>query len=185
MEKVVSDLRLLASGLNAPPEIRLPERQVGSSIMPGKVNPVIPEYVITSAHRIYANDQLITSLAGQGCLELNAYLPEIGYAVLESLKLMVAMNRATRDHLLNHLEIDEEAARARLFQSPAITTALSPLIGYHNAGKLAKEMKKGGTDIFAANRSLDMVPEDKLKAMMQPENLLRKGFTMKDIREHL
>jgi len=185
MEKMVSDLRLLASGLNTHREIKLPERQVGSSIMPGKINPVIPEFVISSAHRIYANDQLVSSLAGQGCLELNAYLPEIGCAMLESLKLMISMNRATRDHLLNGLEVDEEVARARLFQSPSITTALSPLIGYHHAGKLAKEMKKSGTDIFTANRSLGMLHEEKLKALMQPENLLRKGFTMKDIRENL
>jgi len=185
MEKMVSDLRLLASGLNTQREIRLPERQVGSSIMPGKVNPVVPEFVISSAHRIYANDQLITSLAGQGCLELNAYLPEIGCAMLESLKLMVAMNRATRESLLNGLEVNEDVSRKRLFQSPSVTTLLSPLIGYHKAGELASEMKKRGTDIFSANRSLGMMPEEKLEALMQPENLLRKGFTVNDIREHL
>ncbi len=71
--------------------------------MPGKVNPVIPEYVISSAHRIYANDQLITSLAAQGCLELNAYLPEIGCAMLESLKLMIAMNQAINEKMLDGL----------------------------------------------------------------------------------
>jgi aspartate ammonia-lyase len=184
MEKMVSDLRLLASGLNTLREIRLPERQVGSSIMPGKVNPVVPEFVISSAHRIYANDQLITSLAAQGCLELNAYLPEIGCAMLESLKLMIAMNRTIGDRMLNGLEVNEEVARSRLFHSPSVATALSPLIGYHNAGILAKEMKKSGTDIFTANRSSGVIPEEKLNAWMQPENLLSKGFTMNDIKDH-
>jgi len=185
MEKMVSDLRLLASGLNTLKEITLPERQVGSSIMPGKVNPVIPEFVISSAHRIYANDQLITSLAAQGCLELNAYLPEIGCAMLESLKLMIAMNRAVLDSMLTGIQVNEEASRSRLFQSPSVTTALSPLIGYHQAGRLAKEMKSSGTDIFEANRSLGLVPEEKLEALMQPENLLKKGFSANDLKEYL
>ncbi len=185
MEKMVSDLRLLSSGVNMERELLLPDRQVGSSIMPGKVNPVIPEFVITSAHRIYSNDQMITSLSGQGCLELNAYLPEIGCALLESLKLLIAMNRTTRDHLLEGLTIDEGVARERLFRSPAITTALSPLIGYHKAGKLAREMKQKGVDLFEANRSLGLIPEERLTVLMQPGNLLKKGFTMNDIRKLL
>jgi aspartate ammonia-lyase len=82
LEKMVSDLRHLSSGLMGEKEIELPALQVGSSIMPGKINPVVPEYIISSAHRIYANDQKITSLCGQGCLELNAYLPEIGLAMI-------------------------------------------------------------------------------------------------------
>jgi len=185
MEKMVSDLRLLASGLSREREVNLPDRQVGSSIMPGKVNPVIPEFVITAAHRVYANDQLIGSLAGQGCLELNAYLPEIGCAMLESLRLMMAMNSTLREHMLEGLTVNEKAARERLFSSPAVTTALSPLIGYHRAARLAKEMRRTGKDVFDANRSLGLIPEKKLDSLMKPENLLKKGFTMNDIRELL
>ena len=185
MEKMVSDLRLLASGLRREREVNLPDRQVGSSIMPGKVNPVIPEFVITAAHRVYANDQLIGSLAGQGCLELNAYLPEIGCAMLESLRLMMAMNSTLREHMLEGLTVNEKAARERLFSSPAVTTALSPLIGYHRAARLAKEMRRTGKDVFDANRSLGLIPEKKLDSLMKPENLLKKGFTMNDIRELL
>jgi len=70
-------------------QLELPQVQVGSSIMPGKINPVIPEFVVSVAHKVYANDQLISSLSAQGCLELNAYLPVIGHALLESLKLLV------------------------------------------------------------------------------------------------
>jgi len=185
LEKIVSDLRLLASGVGKPNEIELPAKQVGSSIMPGKVNPVIPEFVITSAHRIYANDQLITSLAGQGCLELNAYLPEIGNAMLESLKLMISMNRAIHKKLLDGLYVNEEVARNRLFMSPAITTALSPLVGYHRAAELAREMKVTGKDIFGANEGLNILEKSKLEQLMEPDNLLKKGFTMDDIRELL
>ena len=183
LEKIASDLRLLASGLNDRREINLPSVQVGSSIMPGKVNPVIAEYVITSAHRIYANDLLITSLAGQGCLELNAYLPEIGNEMLESLKLMIAINQALGDRMLSGLEVNEEAARARLFLSPAVTTALSPLIGYHSAARLAKEMKESGGNIFEANRSLGILTDERLAELMQPDHLLKKGFTMNDMED--
>jgi aspartate ammonia-lyase len=90
LEKMVSDLRLLSSDITGRNEVILPQLQAGSSIMPGKVNPVIPEFVISAAHKIYANDQLITSLAAQGCLDLNAYLPVIGHSLLESIKLLIA-----------------------------------------------------------------------------------------------
>ena len=84
LEKMSSDFRLLSSDLAGDKIISIPDRQVGSSIMPGKINPVIPEFVISAAHKIYSNDVLISSLCGQGTLELNAYLPVIGCAVIES-----------------------------------------------------------------------------------------------------
>ncbi len=181
LEKMVSDLRLLASGIGGEPEIELPNQQVGSSIMPGKVNPVIPEYIITAAHRIYANDQKITSLSAQGCLELNAYLPEIGMAMLESLNLMISMNRTLREKVLNGLLVHTTLARKRLFLSPAVTTALSPLIGYNRASDLARKMKETGLDVFKANDMLKVIEPEKLKKLMEPHNLLKKGFTIKDI----
>lgn len=185
LEKIVSDLRLLSSGIISKPDVSLPEVQVGSSIMPGKVNPVIPEFIISSAHRIYANDQLITSLSAQGCLDLNAYLPEIGSALLESLKILIQMNHSMREHMLDGLVVHEEVAREKLFTSPAVTTALSPLIGYNKAAELAKEMKKSGKDIFSVNESLSVIDREKLERIMKPENLIKLGFTMNDIREVL
>ena len=182
LEKIVSDLRLLASGTGANKEIELPSQQVGSSIMPGKVNPVVPEYLISSAHRIYANDQKIATLSSKGCLELNAYLPEIGVAMLESLKLLVSMNRAFEDKVLKGLRVDEEAASTKLFNSPAVTTALSPLIGYKRAAELAAQMKKGKQNIFDANDTLDIIEAKKLKKLMEPGNMLKKGFTIDDIK---
>ncbi|MDF1571446.1 MAG: lyase family protein [Bacteroidales bacterium] len=183
MEKFASDLRLLAAGVRGEKEVLLPEKQSGSSIMPGKVNPVIPEFVISSAHQVYANDQLITGLAGQGQLDLNAYLPSIGNALLSSLKLLISINHTSREHLLKGLEIDETVAASRLFRSPAVTTALSPLIGYNKSGELARTMKKENIDIFEANDRLELLPAEKLKKIMQPEYLLKKGFSMKDVRD--
>jgi len=183
MEKFASDLRLLAAGVRGEKEVLLPEKQSGSSIMPGKVNPVIPEFVISSAHQVYANDQLITGLAGQGQLDLNAYLPSIGNALLSSVKLLISINHAFREHLLKGLEIDETVAASRLFRSPAVTTALSPFIGYHKAGEIAGAMKKENIDIFEANDRLGLLSAEQLKKIMQPEYLLKKGFSMKDIRD--
>ena len=100
LEKMVSDLRLLASDVYGTHSLTIPKKQVGSSIMPGKVNPVIPEYVISCAHRVYSNDQLIAGLSAQGCLELNAYLPVIGHAMLESLKLLISADNTAAAHLL-------------------------------------------------------------------------------------
>ena len=185
LEKIVTDLRLLASGTGSSKEIELPTQQVGSSIMPGKVNPVIPEYVISSAHRIYANDQKIATLSSKGCLELNAYLPEIGIAMLESLRLLISMNRAFENKMLSGIRVYEEAARRKLFNSPAVTTALAPLIGYHQAAELAKQMKKAEQNIFEANDTLGMIEPKKLQKLMEPGSLIKKGFIINDIKELL
>ena len=185
LDKMVSDLRLLASGMSEEREIELPSLQTGSSIMPGKINPVLPEYIISSAHRIYANDQLITSLCALGCLELNAYLPEIGIAMLESLKLMISMNKALNEKMLKGLKVHEDIASKKLFRSPAVCTALSPLLGYNRAAELAKKMKVSSTDIFTANQELGLIDAGKLKKLMEADQLLKKGFTVDDIRELL
>ncbi len=181
LEKISSDLRLLASGVRGESELKIPDRQAGSSIMPGKVNPVITEFIVSAAHQVYANDMVVSNLAGQGQLDLNAYLPSIGNAVIESLKLLAAMNKALKENLLSGLEIDENQAASRLFRSPAITTALSPYIGYNKASEMAHFMKTEKLDIFEANQVLNLMAENKLKQLMQPENLIKSGFSISDI----
>ena len=181
LEKMVSDLRLLASDVVGKNDLSIPRKQVGSSIMPGKVNPVIPEFVISVAHKVYANDVLITSLSAQGCLDLNAYLPVIGHALLDSIKLLIAVNKTLKENLFKGLEINSDIAEDKLYHSPAITTALSPYIGYNNAAKLAKEMKKTKKDIFRVNSKLKLIEPDRLEKILAPENLLKLGFTLKDI----
>jgi len=181
LEKMVSDIRLLASDVVGSREITIPQKQIGSSIMPGKVNPVIPEFVISAAHKVYTNDSLISSLSAQGCLDLNAYLPVIGNALLESIKLLIAANKTLKENLFNGLEINNDVAEDRLYSSPAITTALSPYIGYNKAAELAKEMKKSKKDIFRANSKLKLVDPDKLEQILAPQNLLKMGFTLNDI----
>lgn len=184
LEKMVSDLRLLSSDVARGREMNLPQQQVGSSIMPGKVNPVIPEFVVSVAHKVYSNDVLITSLSAQGCLDLNAYLPVIGDAIIQSLKLLEAADRTLRVNLIDGLEIDITEGNERVFKSPSVTTALSPFIGYHKAAMLAKEMKHSGIDVFEANRRLMLMDETRLQSVMKPENLLKAGFTIGELFEN-
>jgi aspartate ammonia-lyase len=180
LEKMVSDLRLLASDLTGNKEVDLPQKQAGSSIMPGKINPVIPEFVISIAHRIYSNDQLITSLCAQGCLELNAYLPVIGCSLIESLKLLISADHTLNVNLLGEIRINTLTGEEKLFRSPAITTALIPVIGYNKASELAKTMKTSGINIFAANDTLKLISQQKLRTLLKPENLLKLGYTLEE-----
>jgi aspartate ammonia-lyase len=182
LEKMSSDLRLLGADLFRNREIHLPKKQVGSSIMPGKVNPVITEYVVSSVHRVYANDMLISNLCGQGCLDLNAYLPSIGHAIIESLKLLINANKALVEGLWTGLQIpSENDPLGPLFFSPSITTALSPHIGYHKAAELAKVMQLKKCSIYLANKDLGLIDENLLVDLLQPDNLLKLGFSLSEI----
>ena len=181
LEKMTSDLRLLASDIAGDKIISLPDRQVGSSIMPGKINPVIPEFVISSSHKIYANDVLISSLSGQGTLELNAYLPTIGCAVIESLNLLIACNSSLLNNLFAGLIINETTGYKVVINNPSVTTALSPYIGYHKAAELSSLMKEKNISIFEANSILKLIDESKLKSVLEPGNLLKLGFSLDDL----
>jgi aspartate ammonia-lyase len=181
LEKMSSDLRLLASDLAGEKTIYLPNRQIGSSVMPGKINPVIPEFVISAAHKIYSNDVLISSLSGQGVLELNAYIPVIGCTIIESLNLLISCNITLLHNLFTGLIVDEASGYKALINSPSVTTALSPYIGYHKASEVALLMKERKIDIFEANNIMKVLPESQLKTILQPGNLLKLGFSLEDL----
>jgi aspartate ammonia-lyase len=183
LEKIVSDIRLLASDLVNQKDIFIPARQTGSSIMPGKINPVIPEFIISIAHKVYANDMLISSLCAQGCLDLNAYLPVIGHSIIESLKLLISANTSLKNNLLAGLQIDSQKSELKVYKSSSIVTALSPYIGYHKAAELAQYMKEHNCDVFAANNNLQFIENVKLKEILQPGNLLKLGFSIKEIND--
>ena len=181
LEKISSDIRLLSSDISGKKLLTIPGKQVGSSIMPGKINPVIPEFVISSTHRIYANDMLISSLSGQGALELNAYLPVIGAALIENIKLLISCNITLKNNLFTGLIVNAPAGYEALMHSPAVTTALSPHIGYHKAAELALAMKEKGIDIFEANRLIPVIDPARLEIILQPGNLMKLGFSLDDL----
>lgn len=180
LEKMANDMRLLASDMTKA-NFSIPQRQVGSSIMPGKVNPVIPEFIISSTHQIYANDMLISNLSAKSDFELNAYLPSIGNALLENLKLLIAANQSLEQNLLHGIKIDAQNSEEEFYESASLTTVLSPLIGYHKAVEMAKLMKQKQISIFQANEELHFLGHEKLKEMMKPESLTALGFSIKDL----
>ena len=180
LEKMASDLRLMASDI-ASNQISIPKRQVGSSIMPGKINPVISEYVVSVSHRVYSNDQLISGLCGQGTLDLNAYIPLIGHALLDSIKLLISADNTFSENLIAGIEVESEKGAKLLLKNPSITTALLPYIGFNKAAILANEMKSSCIDIFEANAKLRLIDEEKLKDIVKPENLLKLGFSLKEL----
>ena len=182
LEKIASDLRLLSADVSRAGMVKIPERQIGSSLMPGKVNPVIPEFIISTAHKIYSNDLLISNLSGQGCLDLNAYLPIIGHTMLESLKILINANISMSLNLINGLQVNKEAAYDALINSPVITTALIPDIGYNRASELALYMKEKKADIYKACEHTGYVERERLKDILKPGNLLKMGFSVDDIR---
>ena len=181
LEKLAADIRLLASDIAPEPELTLPARQISSSIMPHKRNPVINEFIISCCHRVYGNDTVITSLAGQGCLELNAYLPAIGHSLMESLKLLIAANQSLYLYLIKDLTVHKERARRRLHHHPGLATALVPHIGYHKASRMAACMKKNRCSIFMANNKLNLVEPDLLQRLMQAESLQKLGFSLSEL----
>lgn len=181
LEKISSDIRLLSSDLSVPPEIGIPAAQAGSSIMPGKVNPVVPEYVIGLCHKVYSNDMLVTGLCGQGSLDLNPYLPAIGHAFLESIKLLDGACKSMAEHLFPRLSLHKGTSLENLLMSPTLTTALLPFIGYQDAARMASYMRDKGVSILEANEAMDMLPHDKIKEVLLPENLLKLGYSLKDL----
>lgn len=181
LEKISSDLRLLASDVAGNRTVKIPEKQVGSSIMPGKINPVIPEFIISSVHRVYSNDELVSSLSGQGAFELNAYLPVIGCSMIESINLLVSCDRTLLDNLFTGLVINKSAGYSALICSPSLTTALTPYIGYHKAAEMALLMKEKQIDIFQANNIIKSMDDDRLREILKPGNLLKLGFSLEDL----
>lgn len=180
LEKIANDIRLLSADIG-PKVLNVNAFQAGSSIMPGKVNPVISEYLITIAHKVYANDMLISNLCGQSNLELNAYIPIIGHALLESIKLLISANQSLYNKLLPGLSVNSEISYQQLIHSPTITTALIPYIGYHKATEIALYMKNHHVDIFEANNNLQFIDNNKLNQILTADNLTKLGFSLKEL----
>jgi fumarate hydratase class II len=139
LTKICNDLRWMGSGPNTGlGEIRIPDLQPGSSIMPGKVNPVIPEAVLMVAARVVGNDATVAWSGASGSFELNVQIPVMGQAVLESERLLTAACRVLADRTIDGIEVDVERGRADAGSSPSIVTPLNRVIGYEAAAKIAK-----------------------------------------------
>ncbi|MER6569411.1 class II fumarate hydratase [Streptomyces sp. NPDC001093] len=140
LTKIANDLRWMASGPRTGlAEIRLPDLQPGSSIMPGKVNPVIPEAVLMVAAQVTGNDAAIATAGASGNFELNVMLPLIARNVLESVRLLANVSRLLADRTVDGITADRERAREYAESSPSVVTPLNKYIGYEEAAKVAKK----------------------------------------------
>ena len=177
--KISSDLRLLSSGPEAGiGEIRLPPRQAGSSIMPGKVNPVIPEAVTQSALLVMGHDQALTAAVSMGSLELNPFLPLVAHCLLESLDLMVRACDTLRANCVAGMEADEAACRRHVENATASATALLPVIGYDRATDLVRAARASGRGLRETAIAGGFVTAAEFDACTSPEAVSRLGFSL-------
>jgi aspartate ammonia-lyase len=172
LSKIASDLILLASGPRAGlAELNLPALQPGSSIMPGKVNPVMPEVVNVVAFRVIGNDLAVTLAAREGQLQLNAYEPLVGIAVLESQDLLEHVMAAFRTQCVDGITVNEVTLARDIEQTVGIVTALNPVIGYERASELAAEAYRSGKGILEIVREKQILTDAQIRALLDPAKL--------------
>jgi fumarate hydratase class II len=180
LSKVASDLRWMASGPRAGlGEIALPSLQPGSSIMPGKVNPVIPESVLQVAAQVIGNDAAIT-IAGTGGLggnlDLNTMMPLIAHALLQSIEILARVTAAFDRNCVAGIEANEERMRELVERSLAMVTALVPKIGYDAAAALAKEAMASGRTVREVALERKLLPREDLDAILDPWRMTQGGI---------
>ncbi len=174
--KVSSDLRLLSSGPDCGlGEIRLPERQPGSSIMPGKVNPVIPEAATQAALQTIANDQALTTACSMGNLELNAFMPLIADALLGSLDLLARACDVLRRFCVQGIEADAEACGRHVGVATAVVTALVAEIGYDAATEVARVARTEGRTVRDVVLERKLLAAEAFDRLVSPEATMRLG----------
>ena len=174
--KICNDLRLMSSGPEAGlGEIRLPPRQAGSSIMPGKVNPVIPEAVIQAAMKVIGNDLAITLACASGSLELNPFLPVVADALLESLRLLCSACRILTDGCVVGIEANEVRCRAHVEASTAIATALLPVLGYERMPDILRLAQQTHRTIRQIVIGDGLLSEQIFDELTSPEAVCRLG----------
>jgi fumarate hydratase class II len=176
--KVANDLRWLSSGpRNAIGEIALPSLQPGSSIMPGKVNPVIPEAVMMIASRVFGNDTTITWGGANGNFELNVMMPVMADAMLESIELLAAGSRVLADKTVDGITANAERAAWLLDQNAIVGTALVPHIGYDKASEVIKKAFTEGRGVREVALELEVLPEEELDAALNVRPMTEGGVS--------
>lgn len=174
LSKIANDLRLLSSGPQAGlGDIFLPARQAGSSIMPGKVNPVIPEVVNQVAYEVIGNDLMITMASESGQLQLNAFEPVMGWALTNSIEHLTNACNTFQHHCVRGIEANTALLARRVAESVTLVTALNPIIGYEKAARIAKTvLQEGGTIAEVADR-LGILKKEDVEALLVADTLTR------------
>ena len=172
LSKICNDLRLLSSGprcgLN---EINLPQKQPGSSIMPGKVNPVIPEAVNQVAFNVIGNDTAVTMAAEAGQLQLNVMEPLIGFKLLESIRYLGAAMESLRRDCIEGITANEEVCRSYLQRSIGLVTALNPYLGYGKTSQIAQKALQTGRSVAELVLEEELLSPEELERLLSPESM--------------
>jgi aspartate ammonia-lyase len=172
LSKISSDLILLTSGPRAGlSEINLPALQPGSSIMPGKVNPVVPEVMNLVSFRVMGNDYVTTLAAHSGQLQLNAYEPIEGLSILESQDLLYHTSMLFRTKCIDGIAINEKVLAHYMEATVGIVTALNPVLGYDKATELANEAYKSGKGVLEIIREKKLLTEQQIQDLLDPAKL--------------
>lgn len=177
LSKICNDLRLLSSGPRAGlGEIRLPERAAGSSIMPAKVNPVIPEVVNQVCFKVMGNDVALTFAAEAGQLQLNVMEPVIGQTLFESINLLTNAIRTLRELCVIGIEANEDVCRNNVLNSIGIVTYLNEVIGHANGDAVGRECARSGRNVREVVLEMGLLDEAALDELLSVENLLRPKY---------
>jgi aspartate ammonia-lyase len=180
LSKTCNDLRLLSSGPQAGfGDIKLPARQAGSSIMPGKVNPVIPEVMNQVAFEVVGNDMTITMASEAGQLQLNAFEPIMGWAMHKSITHLTRACKTLQHNCVQGIVPDYKVLAKRVAESVTLVTALNPLIGYEKAAKIAKQALASGGTIAQVAEELGIMTQAEMHALLVPENLTQPAVWIK------
>jgi fumarate hydratase class II len=171
--KIANDVRWLGSGPRCGlAELRLPENEPGSSIMPGKVNPTQCEALTMVCVRVMGNDTAVTLAGSQGNFELNVFKPVIIHAVLESIALLADASESFRAHCIEGLELDRERVDRLMRQSLMLVTALNRRIGYDSAAKIAKHAHAEGTTLREAAIALGILTGEEFDEIVIPSEMV-------------
>ncbi len=174
--KIANDLRWMNSGpLAGLAEIALPALQPGSSIMPGKVNPVIPEAVTMVCAQVMGNDTTIAIGGQSGNFQLNVMLPVIAYNLLQSIELLANAATLLADKAIRGFTVDIDRIQASLERNPILVTALNPIIGYERGAEIAKRAYVEGRSVLEVAKEMTDLPEEKLRELLNPMNLVGPG----------
>jgi aspartate ammonia-lyase len=177
LAKIAADLRLLSSGPRAGiGEIALPEQQAGSSIMPGKVNPVIPEAMTQVAYQVMANDMAITLAGHAGQLDLNAFLPLIAHNLFQQLDLLHNGVRMLMERCIRGIEARRERCRAQVEQSFGLVTAIAPYAGYDTASEVAREAAQTGRSVKEVLLARGLFTAEELEIVLSPQEMTKPGI---------
>lgn len=174
--KTGNDLRFMSCGPNAGiGELSLPARQAGSSVMPGKVNPVIPEAAVQAAIAVMANHQAISQACGMGHLELNAFLPLVADRLLESLDILAATCSTLSNLCVRKMKVDEDVCAKHVNGATAVVTALLDVLGYEVATDVANESAQTGKTVREIVTGRGLLDEDQFDRMVSAESVMRLG----------